>query len=471
MLPVHYDLKATILGQSRSDRVMFLRESDMRQTQEPSSAPDAPSILLCVLLVVMFQLPASPGFGQEGVEPADRQDKLKLNLPPNTELRVLIDYVSQRLGENILFDESIAGTRVTILAPSEIPADSLMGLLESVLRMKNLTLIDAEQPGWKRIVQTTDAAAVRPDEDAAAGPSRIVTRVFELEHADSKTIEAMILPMLSKPGGNALSLQDHGVLVVTDYVDLMRRIEGVIALADRPGPAREIRFIPVEHIAASELAPQVAALFDASTDTRGVHARQRDQFSVESDPRTNQLILIGVGPDLDAAGEIAKQLDVEVERQTVVYECEVAPPQRIDNLVKALIGPERIEQVYRSTIDAEAGLLVVTTTPPIHDQVIAIKASLDVPVAEQQSPIRFYALKNATAKDVLGTLQSLIDSNIPIDRIAIDAATSSRGTARSQGQGTPERGAGLDGVRQEGVQRVEGDLSGNRDQPGPIGHS
>ena len=86
------------------------------------------------------QTVASPiGLQQEGM--------LKLNLAGEIELRVLADYVSSRLKMKILYDEEIANKKISIRAPDEVPTDSLLGLLQSALKMKGLALADAEVPG------------------------------------------------------------------------------------------------------------------------------------------------------------------------------------------------------------------------------------------------------------------------------------------------------------------------------------
>jgi hypothetical protein len=83
---------------------------------------------------------------------------VKLNFPDQMELTLLVDYVSQRLGVKILYDEQVGGKRLTIKAPTEIPAESLLTVLESALKIKGLALVDADVPGWKQIVPIRDLA-------------------------------------------------------------------------------------------------------------------------------------------------------------------------------------------------------------------------------------------------------------------------------------------------------------------------
>src|SRR5689334_16370714 len=83
------------------------------------------------------------GVGAQSTQPLiPEQSLITLNFPENFELKVLVDYVAQRLSLNILYDEQIASKRITLKTPAEIPKSSLLGLLESALKMKGLALVE-----------------------------------------------------------------------------------------------------------------------------------------------------------------------------------------------------------------------------------------------------------------------------------------------------------------------------------------
>ena len=98
----------------------------------------------------------APASGKKGM--------IQLNLPPETELKTLIDLVSQRLGVQFLYDEQVANKRISINSPRSIPAESLLEVLEVRLKMKGLALVDAEPAGWKRIVVAEDLPQISVSE-------------------------------------------------------------------------------------------------------------------------------------------------------------------------------------------------------------------------------------------------------------------------------------------------------------------
>ena len=157
-------------------------------------------------------------------------DQILLTLPENVELKVLIEYISQRLGTNIYYDEQEVNQRVTIKAPTRIPEQSLLPLLESVLQMKGLVLVNAEQPGWKRIAPGNNlVASAQPATGGATTmpttrPSAAVTQVFALQYVEPSKLDPVIKPFLTQPGGNSMSYAEQRLLIGTDYASNIHRI-------------------------------------------------------------------------------------------------------------------------------------------------------------------------------------------------------------------------------------------------------
>lgn len=359
-------------------------------------------------------------FGQNQDQAPPNAGMISLNFPENVELKVLVEYVSQRLGVNILYDEQIGNRRITIKAPSQIPESSLLDLLNSALQMKGLAMVDDKQPGWKRIVQAGNLIAIarspeetqRLAESGRLGAAQAVTRVFEIEHADASRIDQLVKPFLTQPGGNSLVVPGSRLLVVTDYASNMDRVEGLVRLADQPVEAIEIRFIPAQHQEASQLAQQASKLIRAKLTAQhraagGKGAQPAQGLDVTHDERTNQVVVVGTRDRIEDAVKVIRSLDVSLDMQTRMYQFQVASPQRIDQLTKDLIGPLMEKRLYRSAVDEQGGMLVVATTHQIHQKILSLKKDLDVVLPESQSPIRFYKLMNAVAADVLETIRVL----------------------------------------------------------------
>jgi general secretion pathway protein D len=408
----------------------------MRQAQA-QAAPSSPSADAAPVM-------SSPS------DPPDGRAMIELNFPENLELQVLADYVGKRLGINFIYDEQIRSKQITIRAPRQIPADSLMTLLESALKIKGLAITPTEVPGMKRIevAKQLTAISVGPADARAAAPrpTLAVTRVFELQHIEAERISRVIEPFLSTATANLTAFAEANLLIVTDYAQNMRRIEGLIGRLDRPGREVVIRFLPVRHQQAEQLEPKLRKLLEGRSKAAGTAAADAKDITLIADQRTNQMVFVGPTTDAQQVEQLVASLDVPLDLETKIYALAVASPEQMDRLIKKVIGELAAERFYQSATDVDASLLVVTTTPAIHQQIESLRQSLDRPVAESQSPIRFYKLENAKAADVLTTLQS-IEADTGLADVSVDGISADE---------PAENGLAIEGPTESQVNRLIG---------------
>jgi general secretion pathway protein D len=380
-------------------RAQFIQNLQGRFMRRESAA-----IVVLLLAAVM-----APAAAPDPDAPAPAPDTVKLNLPDQVELSVLIELVSDRLKMNIVCDEQLASKKVMLRTPEPVPVESLQRLLETVLAMHGLALVPGDDPGWWRVEAVKNLAAITgpPRSPDAAMPETgavVVTQVFTIEHVKADAIEKAIKPFLTPTSSNTIALPEFGLLIVTDYARNMPRIAGMVKMVDRPGRPAAVVFVPVRHIDAKEAAEAATKLLEAKTKAESGVA---DPVTILHDARMNQVILIGPADAIAAAQPMVESLDSDLGAQTHVYTFQAASAERIDHLARQLIGELATRRLYKSAVDNDANLLIVTTTPEIHEQVARLRTELDRPVAQDQSPIQFYKLEHATALDVLETLRSI----------------------------------------------------------------
>ena len=76
---------------------------------------------------------------------------IELNFPQSVPLSLLMEYVSDRLGINILYDQNLADRRVTILSPRPVAREDLVGVLNAALRISDLALAPLDVPDWLQV--------------------------------------------------------------------------------------------------------------------------------------------------------------------------------------------------------------------------------------------------------------------------------------------------------------------------------
>ncbi|MEL7087688.1 MAG: secretin N-terminal domain-containing protein, partial [Planctomycetota bacterium] len=377
---------------------------------------------------------ASPG--------SNASDKIKINFPESVELSTLVDFVSDHLQVNIIYDQQSLKGQVMVRSPKEIPAASLLEVLNSALRVKGFVLVDAEEDGWKQVIATRDlpgsTRAIGEGLDAAPVQAGVVTQVIGLRHAEAEDVKNHLQPFLTSPGANVVTVAGHKMLIVTDLSAKMGRVARLINLLDRPPAEIDLRFVTIRQSKAQSVAQQVRAILESRRKMRGGGNAGPAEVEVAFDERVNRVILVGSTPAVDAAHAVARELDADLGMTTAVYSFSHTDPKRFDDLIRQLVSPIETELYYRSTVDPDAGYIVASTTATIHEQITRLIESVDVEPESDKNPVQFYKLRNTNAAEVLNTIETLGDRNKLGRSIAADSFPMSE-TAPS-GDYEPEAG-------------------------------
>src|SRR5690606_12387419 len=134
---------------------------------------------------------------------------------------------------------------------------------------------------------------------------------------------------------------------------------------------------------------------------------RRTPIEIRPHARTNQLVVIGPVREITEALAIIDQLDVPIDVESRMYQFDVIAADRMDRLIKELVGTVAVQTRYRSAIDRVANLPAVTATEDIHKRIAELIAELDNAATDCLSPIRFYTLAHRTAADVLSIISGI----------------------------------------------------------------
>jgi len=327
---------------------------------------------------------AAPAGSQPATRPADAE-MIQLNLPKNLQVKTLVEYISQRMQMNILYDESLVRGTVTVNSPAKIPKDSLMDLFKGILKINGLVLVDADQAGWKRIVASKDLLLTTRQVDTTgqlikqAEPMEVVSQVFEPRNVSAESLAKTISTFLTQPGGSTFLIPGRNMMIITDYAQNLRRVLEIIDLLDQPEPKAAIRFLPVKNRDAAKLAAEVTALMAKKRSVASGSAKaEATGVTLSAEPRTNQIVMVYVEGAEKEALDLIKLLDVPTDAQTRTYACNYIAPARLDKMAKDLGLTEGAEGLYKATVDTEGNVLIVTAPPEIQAKVAELKARLDV---------------------------------------------------------------------------------------------
>ena len=357
------------------------------------------------------------GSGSAIAQPPQQQ-ALQFNSQTPLPLDTVIRFISARMKMRFIYTDEIGNRRINLRTPPDVPPNSLFPIFSAALRTANLAIVDAEVPGWKRIIDAKDLplfASQRTPQDIinTDGTAAPATKSFQLRYINAQQVSQVIKPFLSKIGSNVLALSDSNVLVVTDYASTVQMIEKLISLIDVPTRDVTYEFYPVRNMSSKTLVEQAKSLLqrDGTASRGGARgttgtSRQSKQIEILDDSRANRAVVVGGKELLTDVVELLKRLDVPLGFRTRVYRVQNLTAERLDRVIKGLLPPQD-EQYYKATIDEDGNLLVVRATDLIHKRVLELLSELDKPVQDAESPIRFYKLRNARATEVLSTLLAL----------------------------------------------------------------
>ncbi|MFO0943693.1 MAG: secretin N-terminal domain-containing protein [Pirellulales bacterium] len=389
--------------------------------QTPSTKKKAPKIVwMPILLAMLVADSCTPANAQNTPPTTNAQKSIQLDANGVIELRLLINYVAERTGIRFMFGQEVETKKVRVIAPDPIPADSLIPLLQSVLRSEGLVIADAGVEGWRRIVPMANISQfAKPLTDPAqmekAALGEPVTRVFALKNIQPSKISELIKPLVA--GGSIVPVDDQRILIVADVVQNIQRVEQLVNLLDVGKPLVNMKFVSVKHVKAAELAKQLSQLMKSRAKALGTNSlgtRTTDDkttetgtgLEVEVETRTNQLILIGNVTDIDEAEKLLAMLDRELPTTRASIQLQYTSPQRLDEVIQGMLEGRVNRPPYQSHI--EGNTIVIESTAEVLQLAQMVRQQIDTKQApDEQSPIRFYKIRNVPAQELLQTIQSI----------------------------------------------------------------
>ena len=266
---------------------------------------------------VVVALLLGPALGMvEGPDSSESDDggMIQLNLPPTVELRVLIEYVSRRLGINIVYDEGLGARRGAISSPGKIHKSDLLDLLKDVLKMSSLELVDTALPGWKTIGREVSLRFVRVKHLNAADLAKQVSSLLgerERIRGVGRAVGARPVARVARTRAPAVT-PGATVTLVPDP-----RTNQIVIIATAPAGAEALKLIealdvPVDLETRSYrfryIAPQ---RIDALIRGRVGAAEPETAYSSIIDEASGLLIATGTAKVHKQIGLLKQELDVE----------------------------------------------------------------------------------------------------------------------------------------------------------------
>lgn len=201
---------------------------------------------------------SSPGVAQQRARAS--REPVTLNFV-NADIEAVARTMAAITGRNIVVDPRVKGT-ITLSTERPVSPQVAYNQFLAALRLSGFTVVDSG--GILKLVPEADAklqggpvSVARP-----AGGGQIVTQIFRLNYESAGNLVPVLRPLIS-PNNTINVNPGNNSLVITDYADNLQRLGRIIAALDVSN-ATDVDVIPLQYGLASDMAPTVQRLIDAS---------------------------------------------------------------------------------------------------------------------------------------------------------------------------------------------------------------
>ena len=225
----------------------------------------------------------------------------------NVNIEVFVKFISELTGKNFIIDEKVKG-KVTIFSPRKIPLRDVYKVFLSVLEINGFATV----PVGDMIKIVPSAAAreksveTRVKKDAADSDDRMVTQIIALERANPEEVKRVLDPIISK-SSSVLAYPPAGILIVTDYLSNIRRLQEIVKALDVEGAGEQITYLPLQNASASEVVKSLTNVFQQRRPNLTA-------IRIVADPRTNSMIIFASVADTESVRKLVAMMDKDVPR-------------------------------------------------------------------------------------------------------------------------------------------------------------
>lgn len=230
----------------------------------------------------------------------------------NVDIGEFIDTVAKLTGKTIVVDSRVKG-KISVQSHRKLDADELYQIFLLQLGVEGYSAVEAGDGVLKVI--PNQAAKIEGIEvqrsSAAVGRSEsIITRIAQLQNADSDELVKSLRPLVDNKVGVITSYSDANIILITDRESNVRRLMSIITAVNSVD-SQLMETVVLRNSSAEEVERVLNKVLSQQTRKRG-----SSKPVVAADPRTNTLILFGDDEARSYLRRLVADLDSEVSSQS-----------------------------------------------------------------------------------------------------------------------------------------------------------
>jgi general secretion pathway protein D len=247
-------------------------------------------------------------------------DSFKLS---DGDIDAVLGALEQYTGRTVIRPGSLPTASYSLIINRPIPKAELVTALETILALNQVSV----SPMGDRFLKVTPLSTAKSEApEMIVGSSldlppsgRIVTKLFELNFLRvSEFVPQIQVLMTPGIGGGPVQLEKANVVLVTDTLENVQRIERLLQMVDKPREeSLNPKFYSLHNAKASDMVTKIHAMLAGP-----VQNQLRATTTFSADDRTNQIIVIADPREYPLFDSLVAQLDIKSDpntRNEVIY--------------------------------------------------------------------------------------------------------------------------------------------------------
>lgn len=268
----------------------------------------------------------------------------------NADIELVVQAAAEIVGFNYVVAPTARGRKVTIQTTARISSDEVFPVLLTILDVNGLAAV--QSGSLYRIIpkesapQTPLRTVVGSEPDARVPGDEILTQIVPLQYLSAADAATLLRPFVPQQG-SLIAHRDTNLLMITDTAANIRRLLGVLQLADVAVTTDDLQIVMIQHADAQELAQILNQIFATGRIRAGAPAVPAappptpapavpgaparaplqpdapaaavDPPLIVAEPRSNTLIIQARRQELDTIRRLIHALDVDVYGGQRVY--------------------------------------------------------------------------------------------------------------------------------------------------------
>ncbi len=314
---------------------------------------------------------ASKGFGDikktagNKCRPLKSSDTVQFEFK-GADIKDVVTAISKTMCKNFIITSKVRSQKFDIISPTPITVAEAWRAFLSALEANDFTLIQTGR--YYKIIQSTDgtrsSVPIYNENQRPPKHDRMVTKIWRPKNAGDLNAVVNYLNIFKSGKGQIHPFHPTGVIIATDYGTAMNRLQRIFDEVDQPGAVEQVRVVPVEFAAASEIAEKLSQVFEPSGRGAGKGARKKTP-------------------------KIGKSK--KGKRSTTSAQGNVDGPASVSKIIA----------------DDRTNKLIIIASEAAFTQIMALKKQLDIPGESGDGLVHVLRLKHANAEELASTLGSL----------------------------------------------------------------